>query len=97
MKLIDKDALVAEIEKKWKYDQGFQTEDETKAYQRCCDDILYVIKTLEVKEVDLDFTKEVDMWVRDNGDTNGFFNVQDLAKHFFNLGIAASNKALKGE
>ena len=55
----------------------------------------YIIdtKNLKEKEVDLDFVKEVDVWIEDNGDSNGFFNVQDLAKHFFELGL----KAQKGE
>ena len=53
--------------------------------------------TLDTKEVDLDFIKEVDVWIRDNGDTNGFFNVEELAKYFFDLGMAVSNKTQKGE
>lgn len=49
-------------------------------------------KKFEVKEVDLDFTKKVDMWIGDNEDSNGFFNVQELAKHFFELGLKAQEK-----
>jgi len=38
--------IKAEIERRWKYDQGFATEEETKAYQQCCDDLLSFINSL---------------------------------------------------
>ena len=63
------------------------------------------IDTLEVKEVDLE--KELDDWRhnhfhgRRDKDANGEWleriSQLELAKHFFELGIAASNKAQKGE
>ena len=59
----------------------------------CYKQFLEHLDTLEVKGVDLDFTKEVDMWIENNGDSNGFFNVEELAKHFFELGL----KAQKGQ
>lgn len=101
MKLIDKDALVVEIEKRIadnKKDIERASHKNLEEYFEGYEDALVLLKTkfldtLEVKEVDLDFTKEVDVWVRDNEDTGGFFNVQELAKHFFELGL----KAQKGE
>ena len=51
MKLIDKDALVAEIEKRrknWWYGSSI----EAKYKREECDDILFFLDTLEVREVD---------------------------------------------
>lgn len=97
---IDKSALVAEIESKKKCAQTLGDNAINNSMQQFYDgmkqgyvDFLSFLDTLEVKEADLDFTKEVNMWIRDNGDTSGFFNVQELAKYFFELGI----KAQKGE
>jgi len=53
MELIDKAAVVAEIEKRrteWQYDSSI----EAKYKHEECDDILSSINTLEVKDVDLD-------------------------------------------
>ena len=83
--LIDKDVLVAEIERLKDFYNRFQTI----AKYNVLVDILSFLDAFEVNDADLDFTKEVDMWIRDNGDTNGFFNVQELAKHFFELGLRA--------
>ena len=89
-KLIDKDALVAEIDRRHKYNH-VRTEIDRSACKagRTAEDkeILDFLNTLEVKEVDLDFAKEVDSWIKDNEDTNGFFNIEELAKHFFELGL----------
>jgi len=101
---ISKAALVAEIERRLNelYDllpDASKVENGSITMSEACNTGKYTalesfkdyIETLEVKEVDLDFTKEVDVWVKDNGDTNGFFNVQELVKHFFELGMQASN------
>ena len=97
MKLIDKDALVAEIYKlknshdNWSY-MG-------KCFHQDYDTLLSLIDTLEVKEVDLE--KEISNFL-DNGmalqldwtqcnievKPNG---LRDFAKHFFELGLKASN------
>ena len=95
--LIDKDPLVAEIEKCKKdipagCTWGDQIEEGSRIGQEeAYDRVLRLLNTLEVKEVDLDFTKEVDSWIKDNEDTNGFFNTEELAKHFFELGLKATN------
>jgi hypothetical protein len=89
MKLIDKDALVAEIEKiKCKVDDGSSY---CNGWQHALRKLEIEINTLEVKEVD--FEKESKMWIEENQDTAGFFDLIDYAKYFFELGL----KAQKGE
>ena len=93
------DDLVAKIEKRIK-----EREEEEKkgwAYSRVkiveCEHILSLIDTLKVTEVDLD--KEVN----DYGYHYDYVSLADrkelvaFAKHFFELGMAVSNKAQKGE
>jgi len=92
MKLIDKDALVAEIERlrellnlNLRHDQGV------------CDGLYAVQKfldTLEVKEVDIN--KEISQFIDDNFEkaTIGHkLSLRRVAKHFFELGL----KVQKGE
>ena len=97
MKLIDKDALVAEIEKR--KHQNFLNEG---AFEEDID-ILSLLNTLEVKEVDLEkYLKEdiEDVFFDLNGvavkGATHYLTVEDIkdiAKHFFELGL----KAQKGE
>jgi hypothetical protein len=96
--LIDKDALVAEIKKLSAY-------LDSRHVQRLIEKILFIIDTLEVKEIDLE--KEINKYISDNffgSETMGFFanrtkeepNDKDIAlcaKHFYELGL----KAQKGE
>ena len=110
--LIDKAALVAEIERL--KEDALQKKGQCKrsglekimhqigAYNK----ILSFIDALEVKEVDLDFqrfAKEMDaIFALPSSETK---NTEEeplnweyaIAKHFFELGIAVSNKAQKGE
>ena len=51
MKLIDKDALVAEIKKKIRAEQGYSSGDAECGYRDCAREILSFLDTLEVKEV----------------------------------------------
>lgn len=53
--------------------------------------ILYFLKTLEVKEVDLDM--EINLWVKNLHRVPNFEELNKFAKHFFELGI----KAQKGK
>ena len=99
--LIDKDALVAEIEKKIKqYEDAFNNPSFA-SYEACLIakgkyrkllDILQFINTLETKEVDL--KKEIASYIHDNT-INGYFraDIHDVAEYFFELGL----KAQKGE
>ena len=104
MKLIDKDAVVAEIEKlisngKLKCQQSQENNDQVSyiawsEHIATCGKILLFLDTLEVKEVDLE--KEYD---------NEFFKEPvfrklinrnagiAIAKHFYELGMRVSNKA----
>lgn len=88
MKLIDKDALLAEIDKR---EIGYNTDGKHTVEYNTVKKILDILDTLKVKEVDLE--KELKDWMQDNTDTAGFFDTEKLAKHFFELGL----KAQKGE
>ena len=85
MKLIPLDALLAWAKK------TYLCENASVIRKVCYKQLVEHLNVLEVKEVELDFTKEVDMWIKNNGDTSGFFNVQELAKHFFELGMRVNN------
>ena len=105
MELIDKAAVVAEIEKRkteWQYGSSI----EAKYKHEECDDILSSINTLEVKDVDLE--KELVDYHNDNfsqcydgtllssetGSELTWYDYECIAKHFFELGI---QKAQRGE
>ena len=122
MKLIDKDALMAEIEKSVKllfenndrlYDEYGNyfyknSENDYRFYHKLDEydwdedriklteltEYLFHFNTLEVKEVDLN--KEIDRaWdnTSDNFSEEGWKEFEDIAKHFFELGL----KAQKGK
>ena len=103
MKLIDKDALVAEIESKRKCAQTLGDNAINSSMQQFydgmkqgCIDILSFINTLEVKEVDLEkyyhefLQKE---WFGNSHVRTVSEMMAFTAKHFFELGL----KAQKGE
>ena len=94
--LIDKDALVAEIERLKKKNDAY--DKPSHIADVCYKEILSIIDTLEVKEVDLDFqrfAKEMDsIFALPSSETK---NTEEeplnweyaIAKHFFELGIKA--------
>lgn len=87
--LIDKNSLVAEIDR-LKSEYIKHTRNKFCAEWSCgvLDNILSFIKTLEVKEVDLE--REIDNWICDNAITHEDCSVTDVistAKHFFELGL----------
>ena len=92
MKLIDKDALVAEIERRRNdYINSFMTEQ-----VHVLNDVLDFIDSLEVKEVDLDdyYHKFLEKeWFGNNHVRTVSEMMAFTAKHFFELGL----KAQKGE
>lgn len=100
--LIDKDALVAEIERRKNEEVDY--DEDSKNFASYADHIHYstldsmedFINTLEVKEVDLDYIKdELDKIVKiykPNGDF-GYGTLYNVATHFFELGL----KVIKGE
>ncbi len=108
---ISKSALVAKIEKLYEEDYRFLPSDIVEGIVDFKEDLLMVLDSLsKVKEVDLekelnDFIEEQKAWVKDdrvveyiNGDSfNHIYDLESVAKHFFELGMAVSNKAQKGE
>ena len=94
--LIDKDALVAEIQKRRNkhFNSGGSPSSE---YCHEDDEILGIINTLEVKEVDLE--KDIqDIFQKYKNGYNGLLickkeDFSVIAKHFFKLGL----KVQKGE
>ena len=94
MKLIDKDALIAEIERRIKGLKDCRA-DTIAGYAgeiSGLKNLLSFLYTLEVKKVNLE--KEIQSWVEDNS-VNGYYreDVYETAEHFFELGL----KAQKGE
>ena len=108
--LIDKDALVAEIEKR--LDEIYPTLPNASDVEKgdstlsgayvtgrynALESFSKFINTLEVKEVDLE--KETEKYLRtfSSSPDNGIEYSKKLARHFFELGMQVSNKAQKGE
>ena len=89
--LIDKDKVVAEIEKlKAELHPDFYEYNYDAAKAELLEKIEAIINTLEVKEVDLE--KEIQLWIEEN--TCGGYcsaSIRDTAEHFFEL------KAQKGK
>lgn len=92
MKLIDKDALVVEIERRIKsLHQVNSPREQAVLYE--CKDILSFLDTLEVKELDLE--KSISDWLFEGlpNDEEEIDYIKETAKHFFELGL----KVQKGE
>ena len=85
--LIDKDALVAEIEK-------LKAElPKNRGYKRnAYNHVLHIIDSFEVKEVDLE--KEINAYMDNEmkflSDEVGYDTFSTIAKHFFELGMSES-------
>lgn len=94
MKLIDKSALVAEIEKlKGKVDDGSSY---CNGWQHALHMLEIEINTIEVKEVDLE--KELDSMITPELKFHKALpSLFDVAKHFFELGLSVNSKTQKGE
>ena len=93
--LIDKDALVAEIEKRINFNRTLNLHSRVDE----CNAILSFINTLEIKEVDLEhevesYWKQCDMtWCRDAYSMTHIRSMlSDIAKHFFELGLKVKDK-----
>ena len=106
MKLIDKDALTEKLWERRVKNRDFGGSPYSE-YGHEDDEILSLINALEVKEVDLEKHLKEDIedvlfdldGVAVKGATH-YLTVEDvknIAKHFFELGIAVGNKAQKGE
>ena len=102
MELIDKSALVAEIERQ---KIGYNTDGKHSVEYNTVKKILDILDTLEVKEVDLNeyINKYFKGWYVDLTDQGnilhspdgqaGLMSMKKVAKHFFELGL----KTQKGE
>lgn len=96
MKLIDKDAMLAEIERLRALlpdanDCDYSQLEFARGQQDILTDFEEFIRTLEVKEVDfVDLDKEITSYIHDNT-CNGYFraDIHDVAKYFFELGLKA--------
>ena len=104
--LIDKDAILAEIESL--LDKGKYHEEYDCAYRDGNNGALYALKgkvnSIEVKDVDLEEEiKEEYLKRRCYGGRDNMLVILNepefntIAKHFFELGMQVSNKAQKGE
>ena len=100
MKLIDKDVLVAEIESriksmeecfngKFPMSQSVKETEQDKGKLAAYKSICSFIDTLEVTEVDLE--KELSTYLEVVKATDEDIDFVDFAKHFFELGLNASN------
>ena len=84
MKLIDKDALVAEIDRQ---KIGYNTDGKHSVEYNTTRKILNIINTLEVKEVDLDNAVEHFIEQHKSELRGGYFDIRRIARHFFELGL----------
>ena len=99
MKLIDKDAVVAEIEG-IEYETNYEPfTDEVLGKRKVCKDIKEFLATLEVKYVDLDREiKEEYLKRRCYGGRDNMLVILNepqfnkIAKHFFELGLKAQKE-----
>lgn len=82
--LIDKAALVAEIEKLKAY---LQIPNAHLEEIQVCDNVISVIDTLEVKEVDLEHEIEKVKRMQRNFEIKNDTIIEFCAKHFFELGL----------
>ena len=94
MKLIDKDAVVAQANIeitgcRLAAQQGILTEF-GKGKLEGLEGIVDFLDTLEVKEMDLD--REIDLWVRNLHRVPNFEELNKFARHFFELGLKAIQK-----
>ena len=88
MKLIDKDALVAEIERRkeiWQH----QDQQYVAGGRDVCDYLLGFLDTFEVKEVDFEkaYKSYMESLKDDISGNNVTVNIKYLARHFFELGL----------
>jgi len=90
MNLIDKDTLVAEIEKLKKSHDNWSYMG--KCFHQEYENLLSFINTLEMKEVDLE--KEINAYMVNEmkflSDEVGYDTLLSIAKHFFELGVQQS-------
>ena len=93
MKLIDKDALIAEIERRKEFYETIEKLHPVyESNIKDCDDVLSFINTLEEKEVDLNNAVEHFIEQHKSELRGGYFDIRRIAKHFFELGLKAQKE-----
>ena len=93
MELIDKSAVVAEIERLREEEYPCDTFEESTGYYNALDEIATFLNTLEVKDVNLD--KEINEWMKYGPHTSyPWCTIPDAikitAEHLFELGMQQS-------
>ena len=93
MKYIDADLIRKEIEfAKTVYDNpnrvvhGVADAFRQDGRAAMCDDILKKINSLQQEQPEVNLEKEIERWMDLNADSNGFYNMVDYARHFYELG-----------
>jgi len=95
MKLIGKDAVVAEVEKRYEYlrEKEFNSHSiESEIRMSECQHLMLLLNTLEVKEVD--FEKEMYLQINKLHTPLHYEDYEELknfAKHFYELGLKSQN------
>jgi hypothetical protein len=93
---IGKDALLAEIERKTRTEQGYSSGDAECGYLDCAREILSFLDTLEVKEKELDYDDYITFF-KDHPEYNygewGFEETWTFGQYCYKLGL----KAQQGE
>ena len=91
MELIDKSAIVAEIERRLK--ALYKDRDFNYLQIKELESHLSFLDTLEMKEVDLDYIKkELDKLIRNPNRNFGWGTLYNVATHFFELGLKAKGE-----
>ena len=94
MKLIDKAAVVAEIERRIKEGEEVIKEVPSSAILgliQAYKNVLSFLDTLEVKEVDLN--SAVERYVEEHkSELTGYFDIRRIARHFYKLGLNAQSR-----
>ena len=79
---IDKNRVEEILRNLWKKDDGYNAEHRI-CYNKALQEVQCELDTLEVKEVNLE--KEIDVWYQKP--PKEFENIEECAKHFFELGL----------
>ena len=98
---LPKAAVIAEIEKRYEYwrEKEFNSHSiESEIRMSECQHLMLLFNSIEVKEVNLE--KEIDDAFLENKcnitDNVSLAEFERISRHFFELGIAVSNKVQKG-
>ena len=104
MKLVDKAAMMAEIEKRYEYwrEKEFNSHSiESEIRMSECQYLMLLLNNLEVKGVDVDLEKEIINHIGDEGSCKSgkwtWYECNEMIHYFFELGIKATQKEVNLE